>query len=375
MNVQREFLYVGTWPRTYRSERKDRAFGIYGFSRPGTNLRFRFSALTETLHPGWITLHPSGSFLYAVNEVRDLDGAEGGAVTAFAINRQSGLLTALNSHRTTSLPCHCQVDGTGRFLLVSCYGGGAIHLFSLLQDGRIESECEVHQHFGCSLDSKRQAQPHPHSVNLDPANRFILVPDLGADRIFVYELDGDAGKLVPRPERAVRLAPGSGPRHLAFDPQVRFAYVINELNCTVTAYNYDSSTGALNEIQTRDLMPSGFKGFRSGAEILMHPSGRFLYATTRSHDSKGIPELPGKDLIVWCAVDRELGTLGAPASISSGGRIPRSITFDSSGELLYVANQGSNTIFTFRVDPGTGEPVSAEMVIDTPVPVCLCFIK
>jgi 6-phosphogluconolactonase len=373
VDVQRDFLYVGTWPRTYRSDREDTAFGIYSFSLDTNASCLGFVSLTETKQPGWVTMHPNGRLLYGVNEVREFDGAEGGGVTAFAVDPETGRLSPLNSHRTTSLPCHCVVDVSGRYLLVACYGGGTVHLFSLLEDGRIGAECDVHHHLGSGLHPTRQSAPHPHSVNFDPANRFVLVPDLGADQIFVYELDRDAGKLLPRPERGVKLAPGSGPRHLAFAPHARFAYVINELSCTVTAYDYDSSLGALHELQTMDLMPIGFKGFRSGAEIVVHPSGRFVYATTRSHDSKGMPKLPGLDLIVWCAIDPQLGTLEKPSAVPPRGGIPRSLKFDSTGDRLYVANQSSNTIVTFRVDQVTGEPLFTGDTISTPVPVCLCL--
>ena len=371
--MRSKFLYAGTHRRAHRDDSPDVAFGIYTFRQAVSGSSLSAAGITETPQPGWIALHPNGRFLYAVNEVGSFDGAEGGGVIAFAINPEIGSLTPLNSRRTPPTPCHCEVDAGGRYLLVATYGGGTVHLYQLLSDGKIGSEVDTHQHIGSSVHPRRQTNAHAHAVAIDAANRFVLVPDLGTDQIIVYELEPDAGKLIGRPERNVRLAPGSGPRHVAFDPQSRFVYLMNEISATITTFAWESTTGALQEIQTVDTLPESFPGWRSGAAICVHPSGRFLYATTRSHGSSGEPPVRGLDSIVWFEIDKEDGMLKTQARVSSGGEIPRAFVFDQSGDHLFVGHQCSGTIVTFRIDPRTGSPIATGEVIATPVPVCLRF--
>jgi 6-phosphogluconolactonase len=367
-------LYVGTHRRAHHGDPVDAAFGIYPFRQDPDRGGLSPLQLSVTPQPGWIAVHPGGRFLYAVNEVGDFEGADGGGVSAFAIDPATGSLSALNTRRTSALPCHCAVDSSGRHLLVATFGGGAVHLFPLAADGRIGPQADAHQHTGSSVHPRRQTHPHAHAVAIDPANRFVLVPDLGTDYVFVYELDHALGKLLPRPECNIRLAAGSGPRHVAFDVHARFAYLMNEMSATIVAFKYDPSRGALREIQTVNLLPEGFGGLRSGAELAVHPSGRFVYATTRSHGSSGEPPIRGLDSIVWLGIDPESGSLTPLGSVSSGGEIPRSFTFACGGEQLLVGNQCSGTIVVFRIDARTGRPVATGEVVATPVPVCLRFI-
>ncbi|KAA9157794.1 lactonase family protein [Amycolatopsis acidicola] len=346
------FLYAGTFPRAYHADTTDVAFGVYGFRVAADALVP--VGLAETPRAGWVAAHPGGRFLYVANEIPD------GGVSAFAVDPDTGALRPLNSRPTAATPCHCTVDATGRYLLVSTFHGGTVHLFPLGADGRIGPVLDSRQHEGASVHPRRQRSPHPHSVTLDPENRFALVPDLGTDRVVVYELGHD--KLVPAGE--VRVAPGSGPRHLAFDPGGEFVYLVNEMAATVTAFGYHA--GNLRELQTVDLLPEGLTGHRSAAAIAVH--GRFLYATTRSHGTSGPPPEPGLDSVVWFEIDR--GRLMFRGRKPSGGAIPRSAVLR--GERLYVAHQGSGTIVTFRLE--AGEPVPAG-VTETPVPVCLQIIE
>lgn len=368
-----ETLYVGTHRRAHHADPVDLAFGIYALRRESGTARFTPLEMTATPQPGWIAIHPSGDFLYVVNEVKTFEGAEGGGISAFAINRGTGSLIPLNTRLTPPLPCHCEVDHTGHYLIVATFGGGTVHLFPIESDGSIGPEAESHQHTGSSVHPRRQTGPHAHAVNIDPANRFVLVPDLGIDQIVVYELDLQHGKFVPRPDRNVQLAPGSGPRHIAFGRGGRFAYLMNEMNATVTVFGYDSANGALDELQTVDLLPHGFAGLRSGAEIGIHPAGRFLYATTRSHGSSGEPPVRGLDNIVWFAIDQQNGMLNLCGRVASGGEIPRTFAFDYEGELLFVGHQCSGTVVVFHIDGITGAPIATGEVIAIPVPVCECF--
>jgi 6-phosphogluconolactonase len=367
-------LYVGTHRRAHRADPADLAFGIYAFRAQYGSSGLEVIGMCDTPQPGWIAAHPNGRFLYATNEVADFAGTSGGGVSAFAINAVTGSLNALNTQRTPALPCHCAVDATGRFLLVATFGGGSVHLFPLAPDGRIGSEADAHQHIGSSVHPRRQTQPHAHQISIDPANRFVLAPDLGIDQIIVYELELEKARLIAKPECNVRLAPGSGPRHIAFDPLARFAYLMNEMSATVTVFSYDSSRGALREIQMSDLLPEGFKGLRSGAEIGVHPKGRFLYASTRSHGSSGEPPVRGLDSLSWFEIDGNNGTLHQRGRVASGGEIPRSFCFDSSGDHLFVGHQCSGTIVAFRIDPQSGAPVATGEITTTPVPVCLRFL-
>jgi 6-phosphogluconolactonase len=360
-------LFAGTHRRPHRADPADIAFGLYAF-RPGG--RPDDIVLTPSPQPGWIAIHPNGRFLYAANEVSQFQGAEGGGISAFAIDPERGLLTLLGARPVPALPCHCQVDPTGQYLLVATFGGGTVHLFPLLPDGRIGAEADSHRHAGSSIHPRRQTQPHPHAVVLDPGGCFVLVPDLGTDQIVVYELG--PGRLIARPERNAVLPPGSGPRHLCFDPTGRFVYLINEMSATITAFAYDGDHGALREIQNLDLLPENFPGLRSGAEVGLHPGGRFLYATTRSHGSSGEPPVRGLDNLVWFEIGKD-GLIALRGRVPSGGEIPRSFCFDDSGAYLFVGHQASGTVVTFRIDSQTGAPTPSGEMAAIPVAVCLAL--
>jgi 6-phosphogluconolactonase len=365
-------LYVGTHRRAHRDDPVDIAFGLYVFRRLGPHGRWEPLDMVETPQPGWIAVHPSGRFLYAVNEVSVYEGANGGGVTAFEVEPGTGRLRRLNSRQTLPLPCHCAIDATGRFLLAATYGGGSVHLFPVAPDGSLGPESDCHGHQGSSVHPRRQTQPHPHAVVLDHRNRFVLVPDLGTDQIRVYEFQADRARLKPVPERTLSLPPGSGPRHLVFGVTGRFAYLINEMSATIMTLSYDPATGGLHILQTTDLLPTGFAGLRSGAAIVVHPNGRTLYATTRSHGSSGEPPVRGLDQLLWFDINPTEGTLQPCGRIPGGGEVPRSFALDSHGETLLVGHQCSGTVVEFRIEAETGDPI-ADQAFDTPVPVCLCL--
>jgi len=361
-----DFMYVGTFGRAHRS---GTAFGISVLRIDPDSGQLSAAGMTPTPRPGWLALHPSRRYLYAVNEVEEFEGKPGGGVSAFAIEETTGHLRPLNSLPAgADLPCHGTIDGTGRYLLVSAYGSGTIQLYPIEGDGRLGEVRDVHQHKGSSQHPRRQASAHAHSITLDPANRFALAADLGTDRVVVYELDLEQGSLIPRPERDARVSAGSGPRHVAFHPDAPFVYVINELAATVTAFGYDGATGALGELQTVSMLPDGYTGYRAAAEIAVHPSGRFLYASNRS--DRASPG-PGEDSIVWFGIDRTTGRLTPRGRTRTGGRIPRSFVIEPGGDRLYVAHQGDSNVAAFRIDAGTGELSPAGPATPVPVPVCL----
>ena len=362
-------LFAGTHRRAHRADSTDIAFGIYAFRVEQG--RLSPLALTRTPQPGWVAVHPGGHFLYCANELREMEGREGGAVSAFRIDLATGALDPLNSRPLPPMPCHCAVDATGRFLLVATFGGGSVHLFAIEDDGRIGAELDAHVHHGSSIDPRRQAGPHAHAVAIDPGNRFVLVPDLGTDSLYVYALDREGGRLAPLPERTLALAAGSGPRHLAFGSGGWRVYLMNEMSATIAVLAFDPETGALDLLQSIDLLPAGFAGLRSGAAVAIHPRGDFLYATTRSHGSSGEPPVRGLDLLVWFSIDRN-GLLVPGGRVPAEGQIPRSFTLDPAGDFLFVGHQCSGTIATFRID-SDGAPAFTGQRIATPVPVCLEF--
>lgn len=323
--------------------------------------------VVETLRPSFLALHPSGRFLYAVNEVDDFQGTAAGAASAFAVDGGSGGLTLLNQVSTKGKdPCHLTVDKRGRHLLVANYSSGSVAAFRTGADGRLGEASAFVQHEGHSVDSDRQQGPHAHSIDLDATNRHAFVSDLGLDQVLVYRYDAEQGTLKAQTPPSVATKPGAGPRHFALAANERHAYVVNEMAQTVTAYRYDATRGALTDLGSVSLLPAG-ESPRPGtgaAEIQVHPSGRFLYASNR-----------GPDVIVVLAVEAERGTLTRVEQVSTGGKWPRHFGLDPTGRWLLASNQQSNTVVVFRVDPSSGRLTPTGQSVDVPAPSCAVFRK
>jgi 6-phosphogluconolactonase len=281
-------------------------------------------------------------------------------VGAFAIDPKSGKLTSLNQESSGGAgPCHLIVDGAGRCVLVANYGGGSVAALPIHPDGRIAHASAFVRHQGKSVDPRRQDKPYAHSINLDAAGRFAFAADLGADKVFVYRYDGARGTLVANDPPAAKVAPGAGPRHFAFHPNGRAAYVINELDSTVTAFRYDPEKGILTETQAVSTLPSGFTGKSWTAEVVVHPSGKFLYGSNRGHDS-----------IAIFAIDAS-GKLTVVGHQPTQGKTPRNFAVDPTGRFLLAANQDSNTIVLFRIDRQRGRLEPTGDVVEAPMPVCI----
>ena len=322
-------------------------------------------AIPDVVNPTFLALHPTGRFLYAVNEVLEWEGEASGGVTAFAVDPTNGNLTALGTRPTQGGdPCHLSVDRTGKYVLVANYGGGSVAMFPIQPDGSLGEFSDFKQHVGSSVDPDRQREPHAHSITVDPTNRFAMVADLGQDKIVVYRLDLGSGKLLPSDPPFVSTNPGAGPRHFDFHPSGRFAYVIDELDLTLSAYEYDSSRGTLRAIQTESTLPVGAERQGSTADVHVHPSGRFVYGSNRGHDS-----------IVVYAIDQGTGRLTYIENQSTGGRTPRNFAIDPTGAFLLAANQDTNDIVTFRIDRESGKLVATGSRIVSPSPVCLKFAR
>jgi len=318
--------------------------------------------VAETRNPTFLALHPTGRFLYAVGEIGDFGGKRTGAISAFAIEA-SGKLTLLNQQPSGGPgPCHVSVDRQGRNVLAANYTGGSACVIPLADDGKLKTPTCVVQHEGKGANPRRQAGPHAHSINLDPAGRFAFVADLGLDKVMIYRLDAAAGTLTPNDPPAGLVAPGSGPRHFAFHPCGKFAYVINELASTITAFTYDLNSGRLDEIQTVTTLPEGFNGNNTTAEVQVHPSGRFVYGSNRGHDS-----------IAIFAVDPASGKLTAVGHESTQGKTPRNFGIDPTGRYLLAANQGTNNLVLFRIDAATGKLTATGATATVGSPVCVKF--
>ena len=356
-------VYVGTYTQDM-PHAASRAEGIYVYELdPASGALSHVQTAPGVANPSFLALDPPRQRLYAVNEVVDIDGRKGGAVSAFAVDEATGALTYLNRQPTRGEdPCHLSVDRTGRYVLAANYTGGSVAVLPIESGGRLGPPSEFIQHVGSSVDSERQQEAHAHSITVDPNNRFALVADLGLDQILVYRLDLERGRLIPNDDPGVRSAPGAGPRHLEFHPNGRFVYVINEIGSTLTAYSWDGARGTLREIQSVPTLPPGFAGTNHTADVHLDPTGRFVYGSNRGHDS-----------IVIFAVDRETGRLSYVGHEATRGRDPRNFAVDPTGSFLLAANQSTDTVVTFRIDPASGK-LTAGPVADVSTPVCLKIV-
>ena len=353
---QKYLLYVGTY--TDQGSK-----GIYAYSFDSSSGKLTSLGLAaETVEPSFLAIDSSGRFLYAVNEIANYQGQSTGAVTAFAVQPETGKLSFLNqvSSRDEG-PAHITLDRTGMYALVSNYTLGSVAVFPLLKDGKLGEASSFVQHKGSSINPDRQKGPHAHAIALSPDNRFAVVADLGLDQLLVYSFDAAKGALGTKPE-ITKSNPGAGPRHLAFSADSRFLYVINELQSTVVTYSYNGATGALHELQTIYTLPKGFSGNNTAAEIEIHPSGKLLFASNRGDDS-----------IAVFAIDSDTGTLTHVQNGPTGGKTPRNFAIDPTGSWLLAANQDSDDIVIFHIDRKTGQLARTGDLLQVQSPTCLKF--
>jgi 6-phosphogluconolactonase len=359
-NQEEVLVYVGTYTRPNQS------VGIYRYRLDLTTGALRPAGPpTETRNPSFLAIHPSQRFLYAVNEIGDFRGERSGAVSAFAIDPKSGSLTLLNQQPSLGPgPAYLSVDHTGQVVLVANYGGGSVSVIPIQKDGRLGEPTDFVQHEGSSVDPVRQEGPHAHCVIPDPENRFALVADLGLDKILIYHLNPESGELYANPDAFAEVEPGAGPRHVTFHPNGRYAYVINELNSTITVFSYHARRGQLQSLQSVSALPEGFQGRNSCADIHVAPSGKFLYGSNRGHDS-----------IVIFEINERTGQLCYVGHQATQGRTPRNFAIDPTGTFLLAANQDSNNIVSFRIDPQSGRLTPTGHVTSSPSPVCLQMLR
>lgn len=353
-------LYVGTYTNTKAASK-----GIYVYRYNASSGELTsLGVAAETPNPSYLAVDPTHKFLYAVNELQQYQGEKSGAVTAFSIDRRTGKLTKLNEVASRGEdPCYISLDKTGKYVLVANYTSGNIAVFPVQKDGSLGEASAFVQHHGSGPNKDRQEGPHAHFIRTSADNRFAIVSDLGLDKLLVYRFDAANGSLTPNNPPAADLPPGSGPRHVAFAPNNKFAYSVNELKSTVTAFTFDAAAGVLKAFQTVSTLPKDFTGENDGAEIHVDPRGKFLYSSNRGHDS-----------IAQFSIDQKTGSVTLVHTFSILGKTPRDFELDPAGTHLLAAGQDSNNIVVFSVDPASGELRPTGQSVAVPSPVSLTFV-
>ena len=367
---RRNLVFVGTYsePILFGTGQilQGQGKGIYAFDLDTGIGALTPAGITQNVrNSSYLAFDPSRRFLYCVNEFKEFEGKASGAVSAYKINPETGGLTYLNTKASGGTdPCHLVVDATGRNVLIANFASGSVCVLPAQADGSLGEACDFVQHRGSSVDPRRQAGPHAHAVTLDGPNRYLFVPDLGMDKVLIYAFNAVTGKITPNPDQPwVSALPGAGPRQIVMHPGGHFAYLINELNSTMTAYRYDAARGMLAELQTLPTLPADFHGQSTCAEVQIAPSGRFLYGSNRGHDS-----------IAIFAVDQNQGTLIPVGHESTQGRIPRNFEVSPTGEFLIAANQDTNNLVVFRIDAATGRLKPTGYTAEAGTPICVRFM-
>jgi 6-phosphogluconolactonase len=359
-NTDGDLLYVGTYTKDRGSD------GIYlvRMDRSSGQLR-QVGSVGAGANPSFLAIHPNGRVLYAVNELEKYKGRQTGAVSAFAIARDTGALKRLNEQPSEGgAPCYVSVDRSGRAVLVANYVGGSIAVLPIQVNGSLAPAAQVIQHTGRGPNAERQEAPHAHCILADPSNRFARAADLGVDRVYVYRLDHDGKSLRHVDGGDAVMRPGAGPRHVAFHPTQPLVFVANELDSTVATLRFDAERGALSQLATRSTVPAGWTGTNYPADIHVASSGRTLYVSNRGHNS-----------IAVFSVAESTGALELDQVVPTEGDWPRNFTLDPTGRWLLVANQRSDSVVVFGRDPDTGRLTLPRQRIAIPSPVCLRFLS
>ncbi len=353
-------VYVGTYTTKQTSK------GIYAYWFDAGTGKLKAAGLAaESTDPSFVAVHPSGKYLYAVNEVDEFAGQKSGAVSAFTIDHHSGALKLVNQVPSRGGgPCHVSLDKTGKYVLVANYDGGSVASFRVHEDGSLGEAAGFVQHSGSSVNKERQEAPHAHWIGTSPDNRFALAADLGLDEVLVYRFDAAKGTLTANDPPSAKANPGAGPRHFAFHLNGKFAYLLTEMENAVTVFSYNSLKGSLTALQTISTLGKDYSGPKEAAELVVHPSGKFLYASNRA----------GVDSITAFAIDRTKGTLKLIGEFPTMGKTPRNFAIDPAGRFLLAANQESSNIVVFRIDAATGRLTPTGEVVEAPAPVCIAFV-
>jgi 6-phosphogluconolactonase len=356
--LDNDLLYVGT----YTAEGRTDGIHLIHMDRRSGKLR-RAGSVNAGANPSFLTIHPNGRVLYAVNETEKDNGRATGAVRAFAIAKGTGAVTELNRQPSEGgSPCYVSVDRSGRVVLVANYHGGNVAVLPIQADGKLSPASDVVQHTGTGPNPERQEAAHAHCIVAHPSNRFVLAADLGVDRVFVYSLDLDGKSLRHVEGGDAVMRPGAGPRHIAFHPTLPLVFVANELDSTVATLRFDAERGTLTPLDTRSTVPPGWTGVNYPADIHVASSGRTLYVSNRGHNSLAV-----------FSVAESTGALALVQVVSTDGNWPRNFSLHPTGRWLLVANQRSDSIIVFACDQQSGRLTQTHQRIALPSPVCLRF--
>lgn len=363
---KKQLVFVGTYtePILFGTGKvvQGKGKGIYIYRLDENSGKLELIRVVDGIrNPSYLAFGPESRNLYAVNELKQCEGSNSGAVSAFTFDKKAMSLAFLNMRLTRGTdPCHVATDRTGKFVAIANFMSGSIAIFPVLADGSLGEASSFVQHHGSSVDTVRQGGPHAHSITFDPSNNYIFVPDLGLDMVLAYRFDSEKGTIELSEDRCVLSPPGAGPRHLEFHPSGRFAYVVNELDSSIAAFEFDAERVIFSAKQYISTLPIGFLGSSTCADIHISPTGNFIYASNRGHDS-----------IACFRIDKSDGTLSAIAYEPTRGRTPRNFAIDGRGRFLLVGNQDSDSIAVFRIDEATGKLDYADFSIEVPTPVCV----
>ena len=354
----KEIIYVGTY-----SVRGSQGIYAFTFNRAKRTLT-PLQTVPSLESPSFLTIHPSGKYLYSVNRGKANVTDQGGSVSAYGIDPKLGQLNGLgNKSSYGEGPCFVDVDQTGKYLIVSHYGDGNLTVSSLFAEGLIGSVSDSKKYTGNSVNGERQTSSHVHSTALSADNKFLYVMDLGTDKIYIYEFNSREGTIVPASTPEVQVTPGAGPRHFTFHPSGNFAYVVEELTSTVGVFSVDKATGSLTILQdTVKSLPPGFTEKNTSADIHTDIAGKFLYMSNR-----------GANVITIYSIGAD-GKITLVGHQPTGGKVPRNFLIEPKGEFLFVAHQDTDTITMFRINPTTGLLTVVGKPVSVPSPVCLKYL-
>lgn len=351
---QENYLLVGTYTGG-KSE------GIYVFKFNSEDGSYREISHAKTSNPSFLVVSPDEKYVYAVHE-NGKDG-NGGEVSAFSFDKGKGTLTLINTQSTRGdHPCYVEIDKTGRWVFAGNYSSGNLAVFPVNEDGGVGEAAAQITHSGSGADKRRQDKPHVHCTMMTPDNKYLLVPDLGIDKVMIYSFDAASGRLSPGAQAFAKSQPGAGPRHLSFHPNENYVYLIEELTGHVVTYQYKE--GRLQPVQRTSSLPPGQQGYAGSADIHVSPDGNFLYASNRGDFNN----------IAMFRLDKK----GKPSVIgfqSTGGKSPRNFNFDPSGNYLLVGNQDSDAISIFKRNIKTGLLTDTQQRIEVGKPVCIKWIS
>lgn len=353
-NPQKTFAFVGSY-----AAHGEEGIHVYRYDAARGALK-KAGGYATLGNPSFLAIHPTLPVVYSTNEVGDYEGSSQGALSAFRFDPSTAALSFLSAQPTRgAVPCSVAVDRSGRYAFVANYTGGSVAMYPILADGALGPLSDFVQHSGSSVNPDRQEGPHAHQVALDPTNRFLYVCDLGLDKLLIYGLDFEAGRL--RPHGAVRTHPGAGPRHMRFHPNGRIVYVINEVDNTMSVFGIERD-GGMRELQVISTLPEGYAEVTYCADIHVSRDGRFVYGSNRGHQS-----------IAVFAVDADSGTLRSLGQTPTGGAWPRNFALSPDDARLIVANQHTNDLFVLTRDADSGALGKASGRVEVSNPVCVIF--